>query len=214
MTSYAKNDIRKAKYGMKNTKMRCFSKVLCCALAAVLLLGAVLPAQAAATGYAAGGITRRDDIRVDYTQYLNGDVVCKLPDTIRADEEISVIISTGEISLMDAYKTSAKTMSFGEYALCSEAAAQVRGDINAKQAQLLARLDEQELVYTVGEQYDTLLAGFELLITASDFAAVCGALEGDADVIVGEVYRTAETKLVENTVNVFETGIFNSSASG
>ena len=115
---------------------------------------------------------------------------------------------------MDAYKTSAKTMSFGEYALDSAEAAQVRADINAKKAALLARLDEQELTYTVGEEYDTLLAGFELLITASDFGAVCGALEGDADVIVGEVYRTAETKLVENTVNVFDTGIFNSSASG
>ena len=214
MASYANNDSRKAKYGMKNMRLRCFSKVLCGALAAVLLLGAAAPAQAAATGYTAGGITRRDDIHVDYTQYLNGDVVYKLPDTIRDDEEISIIVTTGEISLMDAYETSAKTMSFGEYALGSAEAAQVRADINAKKAALLARLDEQELAYTVGEEYDTLLAGFELLITASDFGAVCGALEGDADVIVGEVYRTAETKLVENTVNVFDTGIFNSSASG
>ena len=199
---------------MKNAKLKCFSKILCCTLAAVLLLGAVMPVQAAETGYAAGGITRRDDIHVDYTQYLNGNVVYKLPDHIRADEEISVIVSTGEISLMDAYQNSAKTMSFGEYTLRSEEAAQVRADINAKKAELLARLDEQELTYAVGEDYDTLLAGFELLLTASDFAAVCGALEGDADVIVGEVYRTAETKLVENTVNVFDTGIFNSSASG
>ena len=214
MASYAKNDIRKAKYGMKNTKMRCFSKALCGALAAVLLLGAAMPAQAAETGYTTGGITRRDDIHVDYKQYLNSNVVYQLPEHIRSDEQVSVIVTTGEISLMDAYENSAKTMSFGEYALCSEEAAQVRADINAKQEQLLAQLDEQELTYTVGEQYDTLLAGFELLITASDFAAVCGALEGDADVIVGEVYRTAETKLVENNVNVFDTGIFNSSASG
>ena len=89
---------------MKNTKMRCFSKVLCCALAAVLLLGAAMPVQAAQTGYEAGGITRRDDIRVDYKQYLNGNVVYQLPEHIRSDEQISIIVSTGETSLMDAYE--------------------------------------------------------------------------------------------------------------
>ena len=182
-------------------------------LAVMLLATAAIPAQAASR-YETGGITKLDDVRVDYTQYLNGDVVHKQPDTIRADEEISVIISTGEISLMDAYEASAKTMSFGAYALGSAEAAEVRADIDSKNAELLARLDEQELAYTVGEKYDTLLTGFELVITASDFDAVCGALEGEADVIVGEVYRTAETKLVENTVNVFDTGIFNSSESG
>jgi len=198
---------------MRNMRFTKFSKALSSMLAVVLLAMSAIPAQAA-PHYETGGIMRRDDIRVDYTPYLNGDVVHKLPDTIRADEEISIIVTTGEISLMDAYESSAKTMSFGEYAVGSAEAAQVRADINAKKAALLARLDEQELVYTVGEEYDTLLAGFELLITASDFAAVCGVLEGDADVIVGEVYRTAETKLVENTVNVFDTGIFKSAESG
>ena len=83
---------------------------------------------------------------MDYKQYLNGDVVYKLPDTIGDDEEISIIVTTGEISLMDAYETSAKTMSFGEYARCSTEAAQVRAEISGKQAELLARLDEQELL--------------------------------------------------------------------
>ena len=182
-------------------------------LAVILLTTVAIPAQAA-LHYETSGITKLDDVHVDYTQYLNGDVVYKLPDTIRGDEEISVIVSTGEVALMDAYENSAKTMSFGEFALGSAEAAEVRADISIKKAELLARLDEQGLVYTVGEEYDTLLAGFELVITASDFAAVCGALEGDADVIVGEVYRTAETKLVENTVNVFDTGIFKSAESG
>ena len=199
---------------MRNTKLTFFSKVLCCVLAVIMLATFLLPTQAAATGYAAGGITRRDDIRVDYTQYLNNNVVYKLPDTIRDDEAISIIVTTGEVALMDAYENTAKTMSFGQFALGSAEAAQVRENIQNKQAELLARLDEQELAYTLGEEYDTLLAGFELVITASDFEAVCTAMGDEADVIVGEVYRTAQTQLVENTVNVFDTGIFNSSASG
>ena len=125
-------------------------------LAVMLLLTVAIPAQAASS-YETSGITRRDDVSVDYMQYLNGDVVHKLPDHIRADEEISVIISTGEISLMDAYENSAKTMSFGEYALCSEEAAQVRADIHAKKAELLALLEEQELVYTVGKEYEQIV---------------------------------------------------------
>ena len=199
---------------MKNMKFTCFSRLLCCMLAVVLLGTAVMPAQAAANSYQAGGITRLDGVSVDYTGYLNPNVAYKLPDSVAENEEISVIISTGEVCLMDAYEATAKTMSFGEYAMGSSEAQEVRARITGRKQELLARLDEMELAYTVGEEYDTLLAGFELMITASDFADLCGALEGDAEVIVSEVYRTAETKLVENNVNVYGTGIFNSSESG
>ena len=198
---------------MKNTKLTLISKLLCCALAVVLLGTTLLPVQAAGS-YEASSITRRDDISVNYTDYLNSNVIYQLPDTIRQDDEISIIVTTGEISLMDAYENSAKTMSFGQFALQSAEAEAVRADINSKNTELLARLDELELPYTVGERYDTLLAGFELLITASDFSDVCKALAGDAEVIVGESYQKAQTQLVENTVNVYDTGIFNSSASG
>ena len=111
MGLYAKNDTRKAIDTMKNTKFAMISKVLCGLLALTLMGTLVLPAQAASAGYKAGSITRRDDISVDYTQYLNGDVMYKLPDTIREDEEISIIVTTGEVALMDAYEASARTMS-------------------------------------------------------------------------------------------------------
>ena len=201
---------------MKNTKQIWFTRALSCLLALVLLCMPILPAraEAAAAAYEAGGITRLDGVSVDYTKYLNESVIYQLPETIREDEEISVIVSTGEICLMDAYEASAKTMSFGEYVSSSEEAQEVRATISGRKAELLTRLDELELAYTVGEEYDTLLAGFELVITASDFASICSALEGDAEVIVGEVYQKAETELVENTVNVYDTGIFNSSESG
>ena len=199
---------------MKNIRATRITKALCGTLAALMLGTTAAPMNAGAAGYTTGGITRRDDITVDYSGYLNSSVVYQLPDTIRQDEEISVIVTTGEVCLMDAYENSAKTMSFGEFALGTVEADQIRSRIDARNTQLLARLDELGVDYVVGEQYDTLLAGFELLITASDFAEVCKAMEGDADVIVGEVYQKAQTQLVENTVNVYGTGIFNSSESG
>lgn len=199
---------------MKNTKLAWFSRVLCGVMALAMLGTVCMPVQAGGVAYEAGGIVRRDDIAVDYTEYLNDSVIYRLPETIQANEEISVIVTTGDASLMDAYETSAKTMSFGAFAQESTEAQQIRTRIQGRQAELLSRLDALELAYELGEEYDTLLAGFELVITASDFAAVCGAFRGDAEVIVGEVYQKAETRLVENTVNVYDTGIFNSSESG
>ena len=118
MGSYANSNSWKGSCAMRNMRFTKFSKALSSMLAVVLLAMSAIPAQAA-PHYETGGIMRRDDIRVDYSPYLNSDVVHKLPDTIRADEEISIIVTTGEISLMDAYESSAKTMSFGEYAVGS-----------------------------------------------------------------------------------------------
>ena len=204
---------------MKSANRTWFSRVLCGVLAAALLLGVpVQPVKAnAAEGaakYETSGITRRDDVAVNYSQYLNSDVMYQLPEGVGEDEEISIIVTTGEICLMDAYEGTARTMSFGQFVQSSDEAEAVRARISSRNAELLARLDELEVSYTTGVEFDTLMSGFEILIRSGDFASVCGALEGDADVIVGEVYQKAETQLVENTVNVFDTGIFNSSESG
>lgn len=191
------------------------SRALCCVLAAVLLLSApIVPLEANAVEYTASSITRRDDISVDYTEYLNSDVMYQLPESVGENEQISIIVSTGEICLMDAYEASAKTMSFGEYVRSSPEAETVRAAVSSRRDEILSRLDALDMAYTTGEEYDTLLSGFELVIRVGDFARVCSTLEGTADVIVGEVYQAAKTELVENTVNVYDTGIFNSAESG
>ncbi|MBR4933043.1 MAG: S8 family serine peptidase, partial [Clostridia bacterium] len=70
------------------------------------------------------------------------------------------------------------------------------------------------IAYTVGESYNVVMSGFEIIIKADDFADACAAVGNNATVIVGEVYNPAETKLVENDVNVYGTGIFNSDGFG
>ncbi len=153
-------------------------------------------------------ITNRD-------QFLDGSVMYKLPETIEETDEISVIIEVKEKPLLEQYPGASSGMSFTEYALSDEAAA-IRDRIAAEKQTLLADLDKAELKYETGENYANVLSGFELVIKAGDFEAIAKTVGTRGTAIIGEVYKPEETKsvgtqLVENTVNVYDTGIFNSS---
>ena len=125
-----------------------------------------------------------------------------------------MIITVDVANLMDAYEDTDKTMSFTEYALSSSEAAAIIAQIGEEKARILSKLDDLKIAYTTGENYSTVLSGFEIVIQAGDFGATCKALGDGEGIIVSEVYNVAETKLVENTVNVYETGIFKSGDSG
>ena len=164
--------------------------------------------------YDASYIQKVEDLALDYSEYLDDSVMFALPEGVSAEEEISVIVTTDTVTIMDAYEGTDKTMSISEYALQSEKAAEIKAEIASDKAQVLKALDESNISYTTGEDYATVLSGFELLIKAGDFESTCKALGDGMNVIVGEVYETCETELVENKVNVFDTGIFDSSDAG
>ena len=200
---------------MKNkTLLRIVQVAIVLLLVTALLVGIVVMPFAKATEYEASYIEKLDGVKVDYTDYFDSSVVQPLPESIRDDEEISVIITLDQINLMDAYETTNKTMSFQDFALTSKESDAIRAGIEKEKAQILQSLDDQQIGYTIGEDYETLLAGFELVIKAGDFDTVCQSVGDDNGIIVSEVYRVAETQLVENTVNVYETGIFKSGDSG
>ncbi len=150
----------------------------------------------------------------DYEKYLNNSVMFPLPSGIKDSEEISVIVTVDTISMMDAYERSGKTMSFTEYITQSEDAKGIKASIAAEKSDVLSNLDEKGISYRLGEEYSTVVSGFEILIKAGDFATTCSVLGKGRGVIVGEVYNAAETQLVENEVDVFDTGIFDSSDAG
>ncbi len=152
-------------------------------------------------------------VKVDHSQFMDTSTVFKLPDTVADNAQISVIITVDVPSVMDAYEDSATTMSLGEFAR-TEAAAEIEKKIAAEKARILAKLDGQGISYKLGADYDTLLSGFEIVITASDFAATCKQLGKGEQAIVGEEYKPADAQLVENNVNVYDTGIFKSEESG
>lgn len=199
----------------KSMLLRRCRGALAALLVPVLMASATAGTNVEASEYEfkASYIQQTDDYASDYQKYLDNSVMFRLPEGVGADEEISVIVTVDGTTVMDAYDGTDKTMSISEYALGDEAQS-IRDNVASQKAQVLKNLDELGVAYTTGEDYSTVLSGFELVIEAGDFATVGNALADGMDVIVGEVYNTCETELVENEVNVFDTGIFDSSDSG
>ena len=189
------------------------TSVVCLLLCAVIF-GIVSTPNTQVAGYEASYIQRLENApKLDLKDYLDSSVMFGLPDSIKDDQQIAVIITVDQVTLMEAYELSNKTMSFKEFALYSEEAAKIRDGISDQKDQVLSVLNEKGISYTAGEDYTTLLSGFEMEITARDFDTVRKSLKDGQGIIVSEVYNKAETKLVENKVNVYDTGIFNSSGS-
>ncbi|MBP3376469.1 MAG: leucine-rich repeat protein [Clostridia bacterium] len=153
------------------------------------------------------------DIDTNKEQYLNSSVMYKLPDTVKDTDDISIIIRTQSTSLLDAYDAGDMDMSFPEYAYSDEADRVAAGILDEKK-EILSSVDGAKIDYTLGADYKAIFGGFEVVIKAADFESLCKAVGNRATVIVGEEYKPCETQLVENAVNVYETGIFNSSSFG
>ncbi len=158
-----------------------------------------------------------DKIQTNRDQYLNSSVVMALPETVKDTDEISVILQVKENALLDAYLQAGSSLSFAEYAATAEAEAH-RADAEARREALLDDLASSSLSYTEGKRFSNVISGFEVIIQAGDFEALCKTVGDRATPIVGEVYNKAETETVEgdiqNNVNVYDTGIFDSSELG
>ena len=187
---------------------------LICLLVAAIMVGFIGAPVAQVSGYQASYIDRLENApSLNLKDYLDSSVMFKLPENVKDDQEISVIITVDTINLMDAYDSSNKTMSFKDFALNSKEAEKINAQIAAQKAEILAKLDEQKIAYTLGDDYSTILSGFELEILARDFNATCKSLKKGQGIIVSEEYKKADAKLVENDVFVYGTGIFDSSKS-
>ena len=143
--------------------------------------------------------------------YFNTDVVNKLPNELDgSDEMISVIISMDTEPVFDTYNVIGPDSKFSEF-ISTDKAKTRTSYINGLIKEKLSVLDDSNISYTLGEKYNTLLAGFEVEIKAKDFYALNKALPNDT-LIIGDVYEKQETEVVENYVNVYDTGIFDSSS--
>ena len=154
-----------------------------------------------------------EDIRTDIDKFFNSSVMYKLPDTVKDTDDISVIVMVKKDSLLDAYEEEKRDISFTEYAFSSEATEVIDGILAEKQ-ELIEAIDKKGFDYELGADYKAVFGGFEIVLKAGDFEELCSALGKRATAVVGEQYNPCETKLVENSVNVYGTGIFNSSSFG
>ncbi len=195
-------------------KTKTLPKILICILALALTLGLIYAVcertNANANNLNSSYIEKNNNIKVNTESYYDGTKIVKLPSGVKDDDTISVIINTDAICLFEAYKKADTDLSFGEY-ISSEEASSVKEQIAKENEAVKNLLASSEAEYKLGNKYDTILSGFEILIKARDFEAVAKSIDGKATAIVGEVYNKAETQLVENKVNVYDTGIFDSS---
>ncbi len=199
----------------KNTKIRSIRKnavrMLISASALVMTLLTVFSSMPLGSA-ASETFYQNDSIYSDYTQFLDSSVMYKLPDTINDDDIISVIVELDSPTIVSVYNDGERTMSFGEFA-ATEEAERYRNAILEKKESFLTQLYEQGVSYIEGADYSNIFAGFEVLIEAKDFEFASEQLPKGSFAMIGEVYESAETTLVENKVNFYEgTGIFDSSA--
>lgn len=198
---------------MKNKSLSIAARVvLVCVLVCAVLAGSVSLPASKVSGYQAAYIEKLpNNMKLDIQDYLDKSVMFQLPDGIDDDQQISVIITVDAVTIMDAYASTNKAMSLSEFAVSSKEAAAIAQTIQKEKTAVLQSLNEKGISYTKGEDYSVLLSGFELEIKAGDFETIRTSLKKGQGIIVSEEYKKAETKLVENEVNVYDTGIFNSS---
>ncbi len=192
----------------KHTLRRVTTCILVVTLCLVMLFS--MTADALNNASAAGYIKQLYSVDTQYENFINSAVMQQLPSTIKDDDTISVIVMLDDPALLDTYEAGGD-MTFTEYVYSAEGD-KLRETVRAERYVLLDRLTELGISYETGEEYATVLAGYEILIQARYYDEVCGILGTSAKAIVGESYRPADTQLVENKVNVYETGIFDSSS--
>ena len=192
----------------KNRKVRLLTAIV----AAVMLISTLLTVHMSAFGTTYYGESPSisnvsGSLDMGTENLYNESVMYKLPDTVEADDDVSIIIKTQSATLLDAYDKYGAGLSFTEFTK-TEKAEEIRRQITDNSISMLEKLSG--ISYQLGESYNVVMSGFEIVIKAADFKDVCKAMSGSAQVIVGESYKAAETQLVENSVNVYGTGIFNS----
>ncbi len=197
----------------KTTKKKLTSRIILTFVALVMLCS-VFFAAFAPTASAASVFRKNDSIYSSYEQFLNGNVVQRLPNTVKDDDVISVIIQVSAPSLMEAYDETDKSLTFEEYILSDEAK-ELKTEIADEQNAYLMALSDKGVEYTSNISYSTVIAGFEVLFEARHYNTALSILPKNYSALVGDVYKVAETQLVENKVTIDEnTGIFDTSDFG
>ena len=144
-------------------------------------------------------------IKAEYLRENNG-----YKDT---DEVIAVVTLSGD-SLTDTYLAGGTgAASVAEYA-ASAAGKRQQKSIAAKQDSVLRGLRKQNLVDSVESRYSTVLNGFAVKTSYRNFKTI-ETLEG-IDVMLSDTFNlpqsTSDTSAIENPVEVYDTGIFDSSS--
>ena len=203
--------------------MKGFKKIAikCMAFLSLFSVGAGIVGQslAEAKGITPGSTSVKSNIAkvaalVDNNveQYLDKNVVQPLPGVVQDNQTISVIVELKGESVMDTFKAQSTVNTVSEYVNTSEAKLRA-AQIEQEQNSWIYNLNKSGISYKLGERYDTVLNGFEIEIRAKDFEKVNEFFGRSATLTVGDEYAPALAEPVTNYVDVYDTGIFDTSRS-
>jgi len=150
------------------------------------------------------------NINLNTEKYFDNTIVSTLPESVAKDEEISVIVTMNSASIVDVYKQKNTTLSLTEFVGTAEAK-KIAKKAKSEQNAVINDLKKSNVPYSLGERYDTVLNGFEVLVKASDLNALEKAIGSNGTLMISETYAPAVTEPVTNDVVTYETGIFDSS---
>ncbi len=139
---------------------------------------------------------------------INRDLLAKVED-YELKGDVQVIITFSDDSLISAYNSDfdSRRMSFSEYRN-SAAANKLKTQLERNQDRVLGRLEESGLINSVEHNYFNIMDGAAVKTTYEKLEAI-SKVEGVERLIISNTYLPAVA--VENPVDVYETGIFNSS---
>ena len=149
-----------------------------------------------------------DQIKADYLVKNQGYL-----DT----DEIVVMVTLDGTSLIDDYvdEYSSQYASVSEYAF-SDVGASKREYLKAQQNEVIQRMTRYGLIERVECSYDTIMNGFAATVKYGNMRAL-ESFAGVKNVIISDTYNrpqstSSEASSITNLVDVYETGIFNSSS--
>ena len=184
---------------------------LCC-FAAMDTLSSTLPSFKPGLSGSSTGIGKFDSdetiaqLKKDFLKSLNQDLLYKIED-YELTGEVGVILTFSENSLIAEYENTVTTDSYAEFR-DSAIAAGILKDLKANQKKVIKSLEKQGLISELKYNYYHMLDGAYVITTYEQIADIC-ATEGVERVMISNTYK--EAVAVENPVNVYDTGIFNSS---
>ncbi len=158
-----------------------------------------------------GGIGKFDSdetiarLKKEFLKSINQDLLKKVED-YELRGEVDVILTFSDNSLVSSFADAKLDMTYGEYRT-SPSAAKLREKLAANQNKVLARLEEAGLISEIKYRYYHVADGAYVSTTYEQLSAIC-EIEGVERVMLSNTYEPAIA--VENPVNVYDTGIFNS----
>lgn len=133
-------------------------------------------------------------------------------------DEIIILITLPDEALIDIYNESSATYlkSVADYATTSKGKKQSQL-ILARQNALIDELNEKGLITSVQYQYTTIMNAIAVQTTYGNFKKISN-LANVSETIIAETYNlpqetsSTDVSAIENNVDVYDTGIFNSSS--